>query len=187
MNLIEFLSTVPDFSAMSYSELEVLEKSMAVNNFPDGHVFIQQGKVGKNMHLVMGGKVNITHHSAGNPETHILETLEPGDIFGVQTFITNNKSLESYVADGPVTTASLPKPAFDLLYESKSTLAHHFQHIISRQLTRNYRNIISVLRRVIFSPAGTVSANNLESMIWQYRNRDRRQASDRRKPRDRRD
>ncbi len=186
MNLVSYLKTVPDFSAISSKDLEVLEKAMAVTRHPDGHVFIHKGKTGKDMHLIIEGKVNLYHQDLDTDEHQTLETLYPGDLFGVLSFVTKEKSLVSYVADGEVTTASLPKSAFIMLYDSKSTLAHHFQHIIARQLTRNYRNIIQLLKSVIFSKLENVTTENLESMLWQYRRHDRRQGIDRRQNDERR-
>ena len=45
MNLASYLKTIPDFSAISSRDLEVLEKSMLVNNYPDGHIFFHEGKI----------------------------------------------------------------------------------------------------------------------------------------------
>jgi len=169
MNIIEFMQSLPDFGMMSNNELEILESAMVIRDVADGHVFIHEGKKGHDMHLLLAGKVNVTHQSAAEHGIHVLEELHPGDLFGLHTCITNNKSLETYTADGPVSTAALPQQAFNMLYEADSPLKHHFQHVVAHQLARDYRTILRVLRKVMFSGGEVETVKKLESLIWKYK------------------
>ncbi|MDX1656646.1 MAG: hypothetical protein R3310_15670, partial [Candidatus Competibacteraceae bacterium] len=50
-----------------------------------------------------------------------------------------------YRALGPVTAASLPMGAFELLYTAHAPLARHFQDLIARQLVRDWHHCVALL------------------------------------------
>jgi len=135
MNLIEFLLSTPEFNMLSYDELEMLDKIMLVDNYPDGHKF----KSVNNVYLVIEGKVSVTQKR--NHGTLQLNRAYPGELFGLYSLIDDSKCLATCKAVGLVRAASIPRSAFELLFSSTLPLASHFQRIVAHQRVHAVRAI----------------------------------------------
>jgi CRP-like cAMP-binding protein len=176
MNFHDFLQTVPEFDVMSSEDIETLEKVMVVRDYPDGHEFIHEDANGQDIFLLIDGTVAVRHHRLHNRGFLNMKSVHPGELFGLLSLIDDKKCEASCKAVGTVKAASLPRPAFKLLYESNSPLARHFQYIVSRQLMRDYRNLIEFLRAVIFADNEEDANNAIESLLHDYHGTERRHA-----------
>ena len=141
MNLAEFLQTVPAFSDFSQKELDVLEHALRVDQFPAGHVFFKEGQRGHSLSIVMEGEVHVSRRHKTGRGLDDLGVLRTGDVFGLLSLIDDRPRYSTCRAVTPVTTASLPKTAFNLLFNSHLTLAEHFQYIVACQLVRELRRL----------------------------------------------
>ena len=86
MNLIEFLNQVPSFSDFSQDEIHLLSLSMSPRDYPEGHVFVKEGKTSDGLYLIIDGEVVVTRER----EDHgidILERLLSGEVFGLVSLI----------------------------------------------------------------------------------------------------
>lgn len=150
MNLSEFLQTAPEFADLTPADIEILERAMTVRNYPDGHEFIKEDAVGDAVYLILDGEVCVRRRRGRERGFVDIKRMRPGELFGLISLIDQSKHHASCKAIGPVRAASLPRTAFELLYETNSPLPHHFQHIVARQLARDLRAVTRVLRQDIF-------------------------------------
>lgn len=141
MDLAEFLLTVPTFAEFDQAELDVLERALRVDQFPVGHIFFKQGQRGHCLYVLMEGEVHVSHRHRAERGVDDLGTLHAGDVFGLQALIDDLPRYSTCRADTPVTVASLPKTAFNLLFNAHISLAEHFQYMVARQVVQELRRL----------------------------------------------
>jgi CRP/FNR family cyclic AMP-dependent transcriptional regulator len=150
MTLSEFLQANPLFDSFSRPEIETLEKAMSTSRYPDGHVFVKEGKKGDACYLILEGEVSVTRESKAERGAEQVRMMGPGEMFGLIALIDHGKRAATCKAVGEVTAASLPPAAFDLLFQSDAPIAHHFQFVIARQLARDLRAYNHALLNTLF-------------------------------------
>ena len=150
MNISEFLLANPIFDAFPQSEIEVLERALAVSQYPDGHVFIREGKRGDACYLILEGEVSVTRASKTERGTEQVHTMGPGELFGLIALVDHGKRAATCTAVSEVTAAALPLNAFEVLFEFNAPIAHHFQYAIARQLARDLRAYNHALLDTLF-------------------------------------
>lgn len=150
MDLAEFLQTVPTFSDFTRAELGILEHALRVDKFPADHVLLKEGQKGANLYVLMEGEVQVSRVRESGRGVDDLGTLKPGEVFGLQSLIDNHPRYSTCRTASTVTTASLPKTAFTLLYNSHLSLAEHFHYIVAKQLVRELRRLDEAVVRSIY-------------------------------------
>lgn len=141
MDLPEFLRTNPVFEGFSQSDITVLERALRVDRFPANHVLLKEGKKGHEFYILMDGQVRVSHTHKSGRGFDDLGVLTSGDLFGLQSLIDDRRRYSTCRTLTPVVVASLPKPAFELLYNQHTELAEHFQYLVARQLVRDLRRL----------------------------------------------
>ncbi len=134
---------------MTNDDLDRLEHAMVVRDYPDGEIFLRQDDGANDLYLIIEGAVEITHNEASGHGAQILKTMVPGELVGLHSLISHRPTGTCCRAKGQTKLASLPLNAFNLLYQSNSPLPHHFQRVIARQLVRDYRQTMAVLKTMI--------------------------------------
>ncbi|MGD8999267.1 MAG: Crp/Fnr family transcriptional regulator [Granulosicoccaceae bacterium] len=172
MDFIEFLQGVPEFSQLSSAELEILEKSMLVRDYPDGYKFIEEGKTADNVYLIIDGDVVVTRKKRRGVQP--INRLRAGDLFGLVSLIDHGKRSASCTAAGPVKAASLPLSAFELLETSHVPLANHFQTIVAHQLLRDMRSLTNAIRKILVEHDTLDSQAGLQAVAAEYSGPERR-------------
>lgn len=135
-NLIEFLLSVPGFNMLSSDDLEMLDKIMLVDHYPDRHKF----KSADNIYLIIDGDVAVRYKNKHG--IFQLNRMHSGELFGLFSLIDNSKRAAICTAIGSVRAASLPRSAFELLINSKLPLANHFRRIVNftHDVDQNHHN-----------------------------------------------
>lgn len=175
MNLTDFLLSVPELARIPYDELQRLEQSMPVRDYPDDHEFIREGRKGDEIYLIVSGEVSVTHRSPSGAAPLEVKRLKAGEFFGLVALIDHGRRAASCRAIGPVRVASLPRSAFELLYHSESKLSHDFLNIIAHQLMRDYRALTQVVRRAMFERDEPGVDDDVRALVGQYAGPERRQ------------
>ena len=148
MNLMEVLRGSPLFESFGESELEVLERAMSVEEYPDGHIFMKEGDPGDTLMLVVDGTIRITRQlKEGRGIT--LGTMKRGEIFGLLALLDYGTRSATCTGVGPTTVASLPRSAFTLLYKGDANFMYRFQYIVARQLVKDARTLNDVLANAL--------------------------------------
>lgn len=174
MNFHEFLQTVPELADLTHDDAATLEQAMVVKDYPDDYEFFKENKPGEALYLILEGEVAVTHEAGSARGVLQMTRMCPGEWFGLISLIAERKHEASCKAVGPVRAASLPRAAFKLLYESNVPIALHFQHIVARQLTRDYRAIAELLRQVIFAESKEEAQDVFAEVVARYRGPERR-------------
>ena len=65
MLLRNFLRNLPSFQYLSETDVDHVAAAMRVDDYPDGHVFIYQGRLNKDMFLLLDGEVKASHYGDG--------------------------------------------------------------------------------------------------------------------------
>ena len=141
MDLTEFLQTDPTFADFSQAELSVLERSLRVDRFPADHVLLKEGHKDSNLFILVEGEIQVSRKRSSGRGIDDLGMLKAGDVFGLQSLIDDYPRYSTCRTTTAVTTASLPRTAFNLLYSSHLSLAEHFQYIVARQMVRQLRQL----------------------------------------------
>jgi len=147
MNLGDILRRAPEFAVLPTKELETLASSMVVRDYPDGYQFIKEGKPGDSFYIIIEGQVDVTRKTVhGVAEINHHKQCQS---FGMVSLIDHGKRTASCTARGPVKVASLPRQAFEMLYNANIPLANHFLHIVARQLRNDMRNLSNQIRKAM--------------------------------------
>jgi CRP-like cAMP-binding protein len=148
MLLRNYLRTLPGAEYITEEDAEHIVAAMRVEDFDDGHVFVYQDKLAKELHLLLRGAVKVSHYGPTG-RNHTLRMLEPGDFFGLLSLSDGKPAAASCVATGAVRVASLPFSAYMLLYQPHSDIGCRFQYLLAAQLARDLRYRHAMLRNLL--------------------------------------
>jgi CRP-like cAMP-binding protein len=151
MNLQHFFQTIPEFSEMTNDDLDKLERALVVREHKDGEEFLRQGSGANDLYFIIEGEVEILHQEAGGHGEQVIKTMQPGELVGLHSLISHRPTSAYCRTKGQTKLASLPMNAFNLLYQANSPLTHHFQRVIARQLVRDYRQVMSVIKSMMLA------------------------------------
>lgn len=165
MNLQKFLQTIPEFSEMTNDDLDRLERAMVVHDYKDGEIFLTQDNGASDLYLIVEGSVEIDHKEGSGHGAQVIKTMEPGELIGLHSLISHRPTSAYCRTKGQTKLASLPLSAFNLLYQSNSPLPHHFQRVIARQLARDYRQVMAVLKSMVLAESEKQAEKTLSKHI----------------------
>lgn len=113
----------------------------AEEHYQDGAVVYAEGSHGDWIYLITSGQVEMLRTFEGN--SHVIETLGPGEIFGEVSFFSGAPRLSTARAKGDIVLEVLDRSTLDTEY---NRLSEDFQAIIKRMSLR-YRNVSDALLR----------------------------------------
>ncbi|MEJ2108195.1 MAG: cyclic nucleotide-binding domain-containing protein [Acidiferrobacteraceae bacterium] len=116
MDISEFLLSNPLFDTFDRTEAQALARAMTTVTYPDGHVFLHEGKKGDACYLILEGDVSVTRMATEGRGIEHVRTMGPGELFGLIALVDHGKRAATCTA-----------------------IAHHFQYVIARQLARDLR------------------------------------------------
>ncbi len=148
MLLRNYLHTLPGFQYLSEEDVTHVAAAMRVDDYPDGHVFVYQDKLAKELYLLLEGEVRACHYGQSG-RYHTMKVLQPGEFFGLLSLSDGKPSVTSCAAQGPVKVASLPFTAYRLLYQPSSDIGCRFQYVLAAQLARDLRDRHAGLRNLL--------------------------------------
>jgi CRP-like cAMP-binding protein len=148
MLLRNYLRTLPGGEYLGETDAEHIVAAMRVEDFEDGHVFVYQDKLAKELHLVLKGNVKVSHYGPTG-RNHTLRMLAPGEFFGLLSLSDGKPAVATCAAAGPVRVASLPFSAYMLLYQPHSDIGCRFQYLLAAQLARDLRYRHAMLRDLL--------------------------------------
>lgn len=96
----EYIKNIPLFSELSPDEVEHLEKSLEIREYPSGSIVVYRGNIGHVLYLVLEGEVKVVQTSQEGKEL-ILNTLQPGDYFGEMSVIDHMSRSATIIATKP--------------------------------------------------------------------------------------
>lgn len=136
MNLSDLLHIAPKFRELEQSDIDTLEQALDVRDYRDGHLFCAKPAQACALHLVVRGEIEVTYWGCDQRNLLWSQHLGPGDFFGCHAENRNDPAKVRETAQGPVTVASLPHEACNLLLHGHSPLTHRFQRIFTRDTAK---------------------------------------------------
>jgi signal transduction histidine kinase len=96
------------FGSLSPADLELLNASAQIREFPHDQIIFKEGDAGDGMYVVRSGGVQISA-LVGQGERKPLARLKPGDYFGEMAVIDNEPRSASATAEGEASLYYLPR------------------------------------------------------------------------------
>jgi len=150
MLLKNFLKSQSVFSNLAdEQDLDALSRAIYVQEFPDASIIVKEGKQGKELYLLIEGKVKVTHYDPLSGTPCVLKELKVGELFSVLSLMDHLPSAASCVAVGTVKVGILPRAAYNLLAKSSAPIALNFQLAVARQIANDIRHRNDTLRGLI--------------------------------------
>lgn len=149
MLLKSFLKRQSYFKHLTEPDLDALARAIYVEDRPDGYLFVQEGRLGKEMYILVEGEVKIMRYNPMTSESEELKLLKPGEMFGVLSLEDHLPAVASCVAHGPVKVGVLPRAGYNLLSKSVAPVALGFQLAVAEQLASDIRHRNNTLRGLL--------------------------------------
>lgn len=135
----------PIFKDFTQSELDYLLRVAKVDSFEEGKVIIHEGDSGREIYVIIDGKVDVSKESGVQGEVINLATLGPGDVLGEIAVITNNLRSATVTAIKTTTVLVLNVAAIKQDVTAKSVyekLLHNLTIELSKKLIYIGNNLI---------------------------------------------
>lgn len=165
MSDINFFRTVPGLTTLNDDELRALVASFDIQDYNDGHTFIEEGASGDTAFVIVDGEVSVTRVKGAESRVKEINRMGPKEIFGIISLIDNKERTASCRAKGNVKVASLDRGAYEALRNDVPQTARHLQRIISSQISRDHKFFSNEIRDVIFSGKASDALSNQDGLI----------------------
>ena len=156
------LESLDFFKLLSPQQVEKLRVAMPVKEHRKGHVFWKAGsRIGDDrcaVIFILEGQVSVATETAQVSQVPVARVLQPGEIFGLVTFLNAKVHSATCRAATPVRAAVMTRSEFDKLSQSDIALASAFMYAIARQLARDVRACNNRLVTAITSGPATKTA-----------------------------
>jgi len=146
MLLKSFLKRHSMFKHLAEHDLDALAHAIYIEEFSSEHVFVKEGKLGKEMYVLVEGEIKVMHYDQLGGVLETLQTLKPGEIFGLLSLVDHLPAAASCVAHGSVKVGILPRTSYNLLSTSAASIALGFQLAVAGQLASDLRHHNQTLR-----------------------------------------
>lgn len=146
MLLKNFLKTQSIFTGLSDRDFDSLSHAFEIREYPDGHTIIQEGRSGKELYLLVEGRVKVDQYLAETGQLVQINLVQPGELFGLLALIDHFPTSASCIAAGPVKTGVLQHNAYTLLAQSSAPIALGFQLAMAKQLASLLRHQEEMLK-----------------------------------------
>jgi len=120
--IVELLGRTPLFGSLNEGERHAIAEEMREVSFDPNQVIFTRGDSGREIYLVVSGRVRISVLTAEGRELSFAHA-EPGAIFGEIAMLDGGPRSADATAVGKVTALSLSKPAFKRLMETEPHVA----------------------------------------------------------------
>lgn len=149
MLLKSFLKRQSNFKHLSEPDLDALAHAFYVEDRPAGSLLIQEGKLGKDLYILVEGEVKVMRYNPLTGESEELKTITPGEIFGLLSLTDHLPAVASCVAHGPVKVGIMPRTGYNFLSKSAAPIALGFQLAMAEQLASDIRHRNNTLRDLL--------------------------------------
>lgn len=129
----EVLNDSPLFKDMSEMQIRRATLLGCVSNYRDGDFIIRQGDQGADVYVLLSGGANISK-ALSDGSSEILDSLQPGDVFGEVSLVFDQPRTADVVADGEVALLSFDWDAM-----------HRVSRVYPRISSKLFANISAIL------------------------------------------
>ncbi|MCL2627001.1 MAG: cyclic nucleotide-binding domain-containing protein [Cystobacterineae bacterium] len=138
MSLVTFLRSVPVFGGLEGRSLDRLIERLQEQRFEPGEVVFHEGELGRTMHVLREGEVEIVRRASEGDEVLIVR-LGPGETFGEMTLVELQPRSATVIAKKRTHTYSLTSMDLYNLYRDDNYAYVIVLQNICRMLSRRLR------------------------------------------------
>jgi len=138
VSLATFLRSVPVFGGLEGRSLDRLMERLQEQHFEPGDVVFYEGELGRTMHVLREGEVDIVRRTS-NEEEVLIVRLGPGETFGEMTLVELQPRSATVIAKKPTHTYSLTNMDLYNLYRDDNYAYVIVLQNICRMLSRRLR------------------------------------------------
>ncbi|HEY3041711.1 MAG TPA: SLC13 family permease [Pyrinomonadaceae bacterium] len=134
-NLVEIISAVPLFSALSREDAAKVVGKMEPSSFQSGATILSQGDEGDAFYLIESGAVEVVRHSVGR-KSEVLAVLGEREWFGEMALLSGEARSATIIAVKDTLAWRLSRDSWQELIDKHPTWLLHFCATLSKRLSR---------------------------------------------------
>src|SRR5687768_15705199 len=131
--ILDFLASVPLFSALSPTPLQSLRRACRLKPVEKGEVIFFQSDASESAYVVCKGSISIILNSPDGREM-VINEMHRGDLFGELGILTNKSRSTSAIARSNSELLVIPRQAFLKVIEEEPQLARLILEITANRL-----------------------------------------------------
>lgn len=142
-DILPTLRKLPLFRALNDRQLSALAGALEARHYPAGHVFSKTGQPGQptrdTLFIILEGEISVRTGARAENQVPVERRLQPGDMFGLISFLTGGPRSATTEAAGPVHLASLGHTRYEQVIRADPALNSAFLFTVAGQLARDVR------------------------------------------------
>jgi len=128
-DLADLLNTFSFFHDLDKQSVQDIIAVMKADSFKEGEVILTQGRQGKNLYIIVAGKVAVI-----DAKGIVINSLGKGEIFGEMSLLSGNKTNATVKAVEPLTALVLSRKDINSLLIKHPNLQETFTRLIIQRL-----------------------------------------------------
>ncbi|MCI5221605.1 MAG: DUF4388 domain-containing protein [Candidatus Electrothrix sp. AR4] len=130
--ILHKISTFPFFRNISPKNLSEILQNAKLQNFTKDEIVLRKGSPGRNLYIVISGKVNVLN------ETGIsISTLGQGEVFGEMSLICDKEVGSTIQASSTAKILSIHRKNFQFIMDKYPALHRYFTRLLAQRLSKS--------------------------------------------------
>jgi signal transduction histidine kinase len=109
-----------------------------------GEIILREGEKTKYLFVLMHGSVSLFKADTGNGSSIPVTEIDPGGMFGVMSFFSNNMALTTAVANGPSKIFRLNRKQVEMILTGDYTLGIMGRQMLTANLMERYSQVVEL-------------------------------------------
>lgn len=122
------------------------EDSPLGKKFKDGDIVFKEKSIGKEMYVILSGKVKITKEKSGKEAT--IAALEEGDFFGEMALFDNSPRSATAIALGDVRVLEIDQKSFLKKISKDPSLAFRMLKKMSQRIRETDERVLACITKI---------------------------------------
>lgn len=122
------------------------EDSLLGKKFKDGDIVFKEKSIGKEMYVILSGKVKITKEKSGKEAT--IAALEEGDFFGEMALFDNSPRSATAIALGDVSVLEIDQKNFLKKISKDPSLAFRMLKKMSQRIRETDERVLACITKI---------------------------------------
>jgi eukaryotic-like serine/threonine-protein kinase len=133
MRIVDFLSTVPGFDALSGDDLARIAETVHEEAFSEGDYLMRRGEPGDSMHVIRSGTVQVPIFD-GTGRIRMVAKLADGDVVGEMALMTGERRRADVIAETDVLTIVFERDVLAAVLAEQPPVARFLTEILGSRL-----------------------------------------------------
>lgn len=138
------------FEGLSEEELDLVLKWVKEKSFSEGEVILREGELGKELHLIQEGQVEVLKLDAAEHRDYRINILQAGTVFGEMAFFGKNVRKATIRALSPTKTFEIFMGEIEVNHpEIALKILNNFAHHFAARLEETNQNAVLAAKKVL--------------------------------------